>query len=88
MKDVVYYKLLKPNQTVTAQRYQQLINLNRGLNQKRSIITQRKRKIILLHDNAQPHKKMLAKIVKDILLTLQLEVLSYLSNCAPSNYFD
>jgi len=50
-EDVMYYELLKPNQTVTAKRYQQqLFNLNRVLNQKRPIITQRKRKIILLHN--------------------------------------
>jgi len=38
-----------------------------------------------------PHKKVLAKVVKDTLSTLQLEVLShaaYLSDCVPSNYFD
>jgi len=33
MKSVVYYKLLKPNQIVTAEYYQQqLIDLNRALN--------------------------------------------------------
>jgi len=56
MKAVVYYELLKPNQIVTARRYQQLIDLNRVLNQKRPIITQRKRKI-LLHENTHTLQK-------------------------------
>jgi len=47
----VFYELLKLNQTITAERYQQLIDLNRALNQKRPIIAQRKRKVILLHDS-------------------------------------
>jgi len=41
MKGVVYYKLLKSNQTkqITAEHYQQrLIDLNCALNQKRSVI--------------------------------------------------
>jgi hypothetical protein len=62
MKDVGYYKLLKPNQTVTIKRYQQLIDLNRAL--KRSITAQRKREVILLPDNARSH---VAKAVKDTL---------------------
>jgi len=50
----MYYELLKPNQTVTAEYFQQqLIDLNRALNQKRPIIAQRKCKVILLHDNAR-----------------------------------
>jgi len=41
----VYYKLLKSNQTVTAEYYQQqLIDLYRASNQKRLIIVQRKAK--------------------------------------------
>jgi len=43
MKDVVYYELLKPNQTVTAERYQQqLIDLNHALNHKHPIIAKKK----------------------------------------------
>ena len=38
MKVVFFYELLKPNQTITAERYQQqLIDFNRVLNQKCSI---------------------------------------------------
>jgi len=62
----VYYELLKPN-TVTVECYQQqLIDLTR-LNQKRSIIVQRKRKVILLHDNVRPY---VTKVVKDMLSAL------------------
>jgi len=65
----MYYKLLKSNQTIIAERYQrQLIALNRALHQKRPIIAQRKRKVILLYDNARPY---IAKIVKNMLLALQ-----------------
>jgi len=57
MKDVYYEK---PNQIVTAERYQpQLINLNRTLNQKRPIIARRKCKVILLHDDGCKSKDML-----------------------------
>jgi len=52
-ESVVYYELFKLNQIITAEQYQQqLIDLNRALNQKRLITTQRKCKVILLHDNA------------------------------------
>jgi len=62
MKGVVYYELQKPNQTVTVEHYQQqLIDFNHALNQKRPIIAQRKRKMILLHDNVWH----VAKVVKN-----------------------
>jgi len=85
MKGVVYYALLKSNQTV-AKRYQQLIELNRALKQKCLIIAQRKRKMILLHDNARSH---IAKVIKDTLSALQWEVLphaAYSPDYAPSDY--
>jgi len=57
-----YCELLKPNQTIIAERYQQqLIDLNRALNQECPIIVQRKRKVISLHDNARPHAKIMLK---------------------------
>lgn len=87
MKGVVYYELLKPNQTVTAEHYQhQLIELSHALNQKRPRIAYKKQKVILLHDNARPH---IAKAVKDTLSDLQWEVLphpAYSPDCAPSDY--
>jgi len=43
MKGVVYYELLKPNQTIITECYQQqLIDMNDALNQKYSIMAQRK----------------------------------------------
>jgi len=54
-----YYELLKSNQIVIAEHYQQqLIDLNRALNQKRPI-AQRKCKMILLH------AWYVAKVVKE-----------------------
>jgi len=59
----VYYE--PPNRTITVEYHQQqLINLNRVLNQKHSIIEKRKRKVILLHENAWP---FVTKVVKDML---------------------
>jgi len=45
-KVVYYYELLKQNQIITAERYQQQL-----IDQKHPIIAQRKHKVILLHNN-------------------------------------
>jgi len=37
-EDVIYYELLKPDETVNAHRYQQLIKLHRALREKGRII--------------------------------------------------
>jgi len=67
-KSLVYYELLKPGDSITGDRYRlQLIRLSRALREKRSEYEQRHDKIILLHDNAQPH---VAKVVKKYLETL------------------
>jgi len=51
--------------------------LNRVLNQKRPIaLKKKKRKMILLHDNARPH---VAKVIKDMLSTLQWEILPHIA---------
>jgi len=60
----LYYEM-KPNQTITAELS---TTMNRALNQKRPIIAQRKRKVILLHDNARSY---VMKVVKDTLSVLQ-----------------
>jgi len=52
---IVYYELLKPNETITGALYRiQLMRLSRALREKR-IHYSRHDKIILLHDNARPH---------------------------------
>lgn len=84
---VVYYELLKPNETVTADVYQRQLNkLNDVMLQKRPAIASNRRKVILLHDNARPH---VARVVKDTLLQLEWEVLphpAYSPDIAPSDY--
>lgn len=86
-KGVVYYELLKPGETVNADRYrQQIINLNRALLQKRPEYQKRQHKVILLHDNAPSHR---AKPVQETLEALSWEVLShaaYSPDLAPSDY--
>ena len=61
-KGFVYYKLLKPGDSITSDR--QLIRLSRALQEKRPKYEQRHDKVILLHDNARPH---VAKVVKKYL---------------------
>ena len=52
-KGVIYYKLLKPGVTVNTNRYQQqMIDLNRALQEKRPDYRRRQHKVIFLHDNA------------------------------------
>lgn len=84
---VVYYELLKPNETVTGEHYkQQLQRLSENLVQKRPAIASNRRKVILLHDNARPH---VSKVVKDTLLNLKWEILphpAYSPDMAPSDY--
>ena len=54
--DVIYYKPLKPNETITGERYRtQLMRLSRALRKKRAQYEQRDEKVILQHDNAHPH---------------------------------
>jgi len=83
----VYYELLKPTETITGDRYRtQLMRLSRTLKDKRPQYNERHDKVILQHDNAQPH---IAKVVKTYLKTLKWEVLSYppyFPDVAPSDY--
>ena len=86
-RGVIYYELLKPNETITAERYRtQLIHLNRTLKEKRPEYGDRHDKVILQHNNARSH---VAKPVKTYLETLKWEILShppYFPDIAPSDY--
>ena len=56
-KGVIYYELLIPGETVTAERYQQqLLNLSEALRERRPENEERRYKARLLHDNAPSHK--------------------------------
>ena len=60
--DVIYYELLKSNETITGERYRtQLMRLSRALREKRPQYDQRHEKVILQHDNARPHVTKPAK---------------------------
>ncbi|GJQ84612.1 hypothetical protein Trydic_g10222 [Trypoxylus dichotomus] len=62
---VIYYELLKPNETITGERYGlELMRLSRALRENRKQHEQRHEKVILQHDNARPH---VAKPVKTYL---------------------
>ena len=86
--DVIYHELLKPNETITGERYRtQLMRLSRALREKRPQYEQRHKKVILQHENAQPH---VTKPVKTYLETLKWEVQShppYFPDIAPSDYY-
>ena len=54
---VVYYDLLKPNETITRDRYwTQLMRLSQSLKEERPQYQERYDKIILQNDNPRPHK--------------------------------
>jgi len=83
---VVYYELLKPNETITGSLYRtQLMRLSRAFKEKRAHYYSRHDKIILLHDNARPHVAAPVKILE----TLKWEVLPhspYSPDIVPSDY--
>ena len=85
---VIYYDLLKPNETITGERYRtQMMRLRRALGEKRPQYKQRHGKVILQHDNARPH---VAKPVETYLETLKWEVPThppYSPDIAPSDYY-
>ena len=84
---ILYYELLPSGLTVTAERYvQQLYRLNQALQEKRPAYASKRRKVILLHDNARPH---VAHKFKQTLYDLEWEVLphpAYSPDIAPSDY--
>ena len=86
--DVIYDELLKPNETITRERYRtQLMRSSRALREKRPQYEQWHEKVILQHDNARPH---VAKPVKTYLETLKWDALPhppYSPDIAPSDYY-
>ena len=85
-RGVVWFELLKNNQTITAEVYsQQLQRLHDELVKKRPALVNRKG-VILLHDNARPH---VAKITQKKILELGWSVLPhppYSPDIAPSDF--
>lgn len=86
-KGVVYYELLKPNETVTADRYRRQLNeLAKKLNEKRPLIARKHHKVLFHDDNAKPHR---ANIVKEKIKRLGWDHLDhppYSPDLAPSDY--
>lgn len=84
---VIYYELLKPNETITGDRYRrQLIKLRQALKDKRPQYADRHDKVILQHDNARPH---VASGVKNYLENIKWEILPhppYSPDIAPSDH--
>ena len=87
---MVYFELLKPGETVNADRYrQQIINLNHALIEKWPESARRHGKVILQHDNAPSHT---AEVVKNPLKALNwefwngiLDLLERWEKCVESN---
>ena len=83
---MIYYELLKPDETINTERRQQMINLNQVLYKKQSEYQKRQHKVILLHDNAPSYT---AKLIKETIEAFGWEILShaaYSSDLAPSDY--
>ncbi|UYV73664.1 hypothetical protein LAZ67_11000266 [Cordylochernes scorpioides] len=84
---VVYFKLLKPGETVNTSRYeQQMHSLREALNEKRPDLREKHNKLILQHDNAPAHN---ATVVKNTINDLGWELLHhppYSPYLAPSDY--
>lgn len=83
---ILYYELLKPGDTVTAEVYcRQLDDLHSQIQKKRPALVSRKG-VILQHDNARPHA---ARITQEKIQQLNWEVLPhppYSPDIAPSDY--
>ena len=87
-KGVLYYKLLKPGETINEERYRtQLIRLKRLIAEKRPEYATRHEAIIFHHDNARSH---VAIPVKNYLENSRCEVLPhppYSPDLDPFDYY-
>lgn len=87
-KGVVYYELLEPNQTVTADRYQrQLGNLARALAEKRPAIARKNYKVLFHDNNARPHRARTAQNKVEHLGWDRIDQPAYSPDLAPSDYY-
>jgi len=86
-KGVVYYELLKPNETVTADRYRtQLIKMEHALKNKRPRIASKREKVVFHDDNAKPHRAEIVKKKVEDFGWDRLDQPAYSPDLAPSDY--
>lgn len=86
-KGVVYYELLKPNETVTADRYRcQLDELAKALNEKRPLVARKHHKVLFHDDNARPHRANIVKKKIEAFGWDRLDHPPYSPDLAPSDY--
>lgn len=87
-KGVIHFELLKPDETITTERYKhQLQRVSDEIEHKRPFTGKGPRSVILLHDNARPYT---AKATKDSLNLLGWELLPHLAyspDLAPTNFY-
>jgi [histone H3]-lysine36 N-dimethyltransferase SETMAR len=86
-KGVLYYELLKPNETINGERYrQQLIKLNAAIKQKRPEWEARHESLIFHDDNARPHRAQGPKNYVENVGWEKLPHPPYSPDLAPSDY--
>ena len=87
VKGIIYYELPEPHQTVTVERYRQVPRVAEAVQQKWPIYGRKRRKVLLLHDNARPY---VATTTQETIAELGWEVLphpAHSPDIAPSEPF-